>query len=251
MDQDLRDEAKNVIDWLDKVKKERQEKIAEDIRLNGPKWVPQINRHFMDADNSTTDFGPEFHPAYPCVPTIAMRDPSTRMRESACRGRTQELLDHIKNEGADVNIPDPAGQYAAIHWAALMGYPDTLQAIIDVGANVSAVTRHRRTALHYAAEQGHMECVRVLLQANVALNVRDKSGNTAAMLAAKSGQDPASAAIDAAAASRNPPTTTPPPPHPQSVTATPPPPTTFPDSPTAAGAGRGEGNIEGDAQGML
>ena len=42
---------------LDKVRVEREERIREDIRINGPKWIPEINRHFMDADNSTTDFG--------------------------------------------------------------------------------------------------------------------------------------------------------------------------------------------------
>ena len=42
---------------LDEVKRKRQDKIREDIKVNGPKWVPEINRHFMDPDNSTTNFG--------------------------------------------------------------------------------------------------------------------------------------------------------------------------------------------------
>jgi ankyrin repeat protein len=182
---------------LDEVKKERERKIREDIEKNGPIWVPEINRHFMDPDNVTTDFGPEFHPAYPCVPTLAMRKPSTRMRESACRGRTEELVSLLE-EGADVNEADELGEYAAIHWAALMGFPETLRAIVGKGANLAAVTRFRRSALHYAAEQGHLECVQVLLEANVPLHVRDKSGNTAEMLALRSGQERAADMIKAA-----------------------------------------------------
>ena len=154
----------------------------------------------MDADNSTTDFGDEFHPAYPCVPTLAMRKPATRMRECACRGRTEEMISLIENDGASVDEADEVGHYAAIHWAALMGFPQTLQAILAQGANVAAVTRHHRTALHYAAQQGHMECVDMLLAAEVPLNVRDKGGKTAELLAMKCGQEKAADAIKAASA---------------------------------------------------
>jgi hypothetical protein len=45
------------ISQLDDVKKRREDKIKEELAKYGPKWVPQINRHFMDADNSTTEFG--------------------------------------------------------------------------------------------------------------------------------------------------------------------------------------------------
>jgi hypothetical protein len=67
---------------LDKVRVEREERIREDIRINGPKWIPEINRHFMDADNSTTDFGegPQFlmfpwdHNFFAChSPTVCLR----------------------------------------------------------------------------------------------------------------------------------------------------------------------------------
>lgn len=155
----------------------------------------------MDPDNVTTDFGAEFHPAYPCVPTLAMRKPATRMRESACRGRTEELVSLIENDGADVDEADELGGYAAVHWAALMGFPETLRAVVGKGANLAAVTRFRRSALHYAAEQGHLECVQVLLEANVPLHLRDKSGNTAEMLALRSGQEHAAEMIKAASLS--------------------------------------------------
>lgn len=78
-------ETNDLLASLDEARAERERQIREDIELNGPKWVPVINRHFMDADNSTTNFGPEFHPAYPVVPTTDMLDPSARLRESACR----------------------------------------------------------------------------------------------------------------------------------------------------------------------
>ena len=79
-----------------------------------------------------------------------------------------------------------------------MGFPQTLQAILGKGANVRAVTRHRRSALHYAVQEWHMECVDLLHQAGVPLHVRDKSGNTAEMLAIKCGQQGAANAIKAA-----------------------------------------------------
>ena len=68
---------------LDDVKRKREERIREDIRVNGPRWVPEINRHFMDADNSTSDFGP-------CLSLVPLRQyqkrPMDMRKETYIRG---------------------------------------------------------------------------------------------------------------------------------------------------------------------
>jgi len=150
-----------------------EDQEIEEYTENNPKWKLIIPKHFMDPENTTTDLGPKYHPPFPVVPTAAMMDPSTRMRESACRGRTWEVVELMEREGAQVNKADEYGLYAALHWASLMGKNDTVQALIERGGNVSQVTRHGRTPLHYAADQGHIQCASILLNAGADITVKD------------------------------------------------------------------------------
>ncbi|KAJ1486780.1 ankyrin repeat-containing domain protein [Baffinella frigidus] len=202
LDKDLTQDTDDLLADLDAAREERERQVREDIELNGPKWLPTINRHFMDADNSTSNFGPEFHPAYPVVPTDAMLNPSTRLRESAARGRAWEVRQLILQDEAQVNEPDVFGRYAAIHWAALMDQEEALEMlIVEFGADMEQRTRYNRTALHYAAEQGRVGAARVLMRLGANKEARDndgwtpgdlaKAGGYHAALAIIEGQDPA------------------------------------------------------------
>ena len=58
------------------------------------------------------------------------------------------------------------------------------------------------TQAHHTVHDRHMECVEILLRAGIRTDIRDKGGNTAASLAAVSGQAAAADAIDKVANAR-------------------------------------------------
>ena len=68
--------------------------------------------------------------------------------------------------------------------AALKGDVATVQRAIDQGVDVSAADADGRTALHFAAFDGHDEIVRKLLAQKANVNALDSSGRTALMYSA-------------------------------------------------------------------
>ncbi|XP_074291237.1 E3 ubiquitin-protein ligase XBAT33 [Silene latifolia] len=81
---------------------------------------------------------------------------------------------NMKNSALSKFVNKPAdGGITALHMAALNGYFDCVQLLLDVRANVSAVTFHYGTSmdligagstpLHYAACGGNLKCCQILL----------------------------------------------------------------------------------------
>ena len=69
-------------------------------------------------------------------------------------------------------------------------------------ACVHILPRWLYTQAHHTVHHRHMKCVEILLRAGIRTDTRDKGGNTAAMLAAISGQAAAADAIDKVANAR-------------------------------------------------
>lgn len=71
-----------------------------------------------------------------------------------------------------------------------LGHANIINILAEAGANVSRPTnRIKATALHWAASQGHSECVKVLLEHNARIEARTSFGRTPLMQAARSGFD--------------------------------------------------------------
>jgi ankyrin repeat protein len=66
-----------------------------------------------------------------------------------------------------------------LHWIAELGYRDLTTRCLDLGAEVDATDKYRDTALHDAAENGHLEIVQILIQADADRKVMDSHGRTA------------------------------------------------------------------------
>jgi len=108
---------------------------------------------------------------------------------AAARGASK-LVGALIDAGVDPNARY-SGDLTALMWAA--GHPDltsteravaTIQRLIARGAKVDLVDDRGRTALMIAAGLNHFEAVRALLEAGAAKSVRDKTGASAAGLAA-------------------------------------------------------------------
>jgi inversin len=73
-----------------------------------------------------------------------------------------------------------------LHWAAVLGYDQVLQYLLEAGANPSAGDGNNCLPLHYAVQRNNMECVVALVSVSD-LNTVDREGRTATMMAAMFG----------------------------------------------------------------
>ena len=106
-------------------------------------------------------------------------------------GAVRSLLD----EGAAVNVAQSDGM-TALHWAAELGNAELVRLLADAGADLEAVTRiGDLTALHIGAEVGQGGAVRALLEAGAKVEARNVNGSAPLHFAALSGSADAVAAL--------------------------------------------------------
>ena len=117
-------------------------------------------------------------------PTIAAAVP---MGTAAIeRGKT--IIQLLLNAGADLNAEGKGGQTALMK-AVRYNLPSMIEFLIARGAKVDRPVRNdQSTALHCAAELGHVEATETLIKLGAPFNARDKRGRTPFDLAKAEGQ---------------------------------------------------------------
>ena len=73
---------------------------------------------------------------------------------------------------ANVNAQDEEGR-TPLHWAADHGHLECLRELIKSGADVNAQECAGWTPLHWAAGEGHLECLRELIKAGSNVNFQN------------------------------------------------------------------------------
>ena len=120
--------------------------------------------------------------------------PDAPVADAAMRGdigAVRSLLD----EGAGVNVAQSDGM-TALHWAAELGNAELVRLLAGAGADLEAVTRiGDLTPLHIGAEMGQGGAVRALLEAGAEVESRNVNGSTPLHFAALSGSADAVAAL--------------------------------------------------------
>lgn len=76
-----------------------------------------------------------------------------------------------------LNELDPDG-LGLVHWASDRGSEEILQLLIDEGADVNLPDSDMQTPLHYAASCGHVNCVKLLISRGANVDVKDVNGDT-------------------------------------------------------------------------
>ncbi|GIZ53848.1 ankyrin repeat domain-containing protein [Noviherbaspirillum aridicola] len=93
---------------------------------------------------------------------------------------------HDRPRYRGIDSPD-AQRRTPLMLAAMRGHAETVDLLLQKGANLKAVTRGRDTALHLAASHGHVEVIGRLIAAGAEIDASNGSRRTPAMLAAEGG----------------------------------------------------------------
>ncbi len=96
---------------------------------------------------------------------------------AAQSGDLDAIERHLKS-GVAVDAIDPERGGTPLVWAAIAGRAETVQRLIDRGADVNVVGSDGGTALHGAAFLGHEKTVEVLIRNGANLSVVNKDGST-------------------------------------------------------------------------
>ena len=109
----------------------------------------------------------------------------------AAANSSANMLRLLLEEGADPDVADMRGM-SALHHSSVAGRSEAVSLLLDHGANVNAVTcqcgrahdwdcRKDRTPLQLAAQNGHAQIVRLLLEAGSRLNDATRSSRKTAL----------------------------------------------------------------------
>eukprot|EP00798_Chlamydomonas_sp_ICE-L_P022789 gene22789-biopygen31438 len=105
-----------------------------------------------------------------------------QLLQSSRAGDVYEVVSLIER-GADVNCKDIGstqctGGRTPLHNAAREGHVECIKALLDRGAEVETQDNYGRTPLQDAAWKGNVECIKALLDRGAEVNTQDSVGST-------------------------------------------------------------------------
>ncbi|KAL8978982.1 MAG: hypothetical protein Q9205_005576, partial [Flavoplaca limonia] len=89
-----------------------------------------------------------------------------------------DVVHLLLDQNAEVDAMIGSKGQQAIHRAAEGGFVDTIQRLVQSGADVNAQNKHKHTPLFYAVFQGHYAAAEFLLHHGADPNARDEDGKT-------------------------------------------------------------------------
>jgi ankyrin repeat protein len=100
----------------------------------------------------------------------------TVLHRAARAGHT-DLAELLIANGADVDAKTAAFLHTPLFWAVRRGHRAMAELLISMGANVNATDARASTPLHYAAMQGDIGIVRLLLENSAIVYAKTVSGD--------------------------------------------------------------------------
>ena len=113
---------------------------------------------------------------------------ATCLMYAARNGHTETVRYLVSLEDMDLMIINHSGVYGftALHCAA-KNYPEVVQVLIDVGADIETKDENGRSPLHKASCSGALDVVKMLVEAGAEVCATDNEGDTCLTLAARNG----------------------------------------------------------------
>ncbi len=98
------------------------------------------------------------------------------------------IVKSLLGKGANVNITGGrVGRVTPLHLAVRNGHLNVVKVLIDALADVNRKTRRNYTSLHLAAQNGHLDVVEFLIDKNSDVSAKTQEGYTPLHLAAQNG----------------------------------------------------------------
>ncbi|KAF9578953.1 phosphate system positive regulatory protein pho81, partial [Lunasporangiospora selenospora] len=82
-----------------------------------------------------------------------------------CREGHTRLTKTLTTRGAQLDQEDKYMCWTPLFYAASEGHVDCVKILLEVGCNVNVVDEHGKTPIYYAASEGHADCVELLVEA--------------------------------------------------------------------------------------
>ncbi len=101
----------------------------------------------------------------------------------AVKNGDYETVNALLDSGVDIDISESQSSNTALIWAALKGYIEIVNLLIERKADVNNVDEHGYTALMWACYNGRADIVLALVAANADIDMADEDGSTALMIA--------------------------------------------------------------------
>ncbi len=109
------------------------------------------------------------------------------LRDAAIKGKLRNVQ-KLLSWGVNVNVQERGTNGTALMYACKSGRPKCAQALIDANASLDKVDYNHISALGHACDKGHLECVSTLIKAGATVNQAGMySGETPLMYACSSG----------------------------------------------------------------
>ena len=145
-------------------------------------YIPLLLEHGADVNFLNKDNQTPLH--------FAMRsgqlDFAMELINQALARASQKPLS-INPEGVDISLADNWGN-TALHLAAINGYPDAVEYLLSKGSSLHHKNINSSSVIHRSAASGHTECIRIMAkEPSFDVDVRGEFGRTALIMAAESG----------------------------------------------------------------
>ena len=132
----------------------------------------------------------------------------TPLAASAMLGKDPETIRILVQAGADPNFPvvgisDPNLSLTPLHLTVIQDHPESLAALIELGAQVDAPDNAGMTALHWSAWRGAAEPARLLLGSGADPTLKDQKGKIPLDYARESGNSELVTLLEMAMANKN------------------------------------------------
>ncbi|CAK9054215.1 Kinase D-interacting substrate of 220 kDa B (Ankyrin repeat-rich membrane-spanning protein B) [Durusdinium trenchii] len=118
-----------------------------------------------------------------CVP----EDPDYQELHRACENNQVVEVERLLQKPLNPNGTGAAIDHPPMLLAAGRGHLEVVRLFLEAGAGQNAATQAKTTALIFAAQNGHSEVVQVLLEARADQNAAGENGDTALGVAAEDG----------------------------------------------------------------